>query len=52
MTTARTLIINRRRREGLVGDFFANRLLRLDRNRSGHAPILRLFKNRLLHRAA
>lgn len=46
MTTARSLIIDRRRREALTGDCFVNRLLRLDRNRVTLIPSLFLFKNR------
>jgi hypothetical protein len=43
MTTARSLIIVRRRREALTGDCFVNRLLRLDRNRATLLPSLVLI---------
>ncbi len=52
MTTARRLIIDRRRREAMTGDCFANRLLRLDRNRATLLPSLLLFRNRSSHQAA
>lgn len=52
MTTARTLITDRRRREALMGDCFANRLLRLDRNRAVQLPSLVVFKSRSSRQAA
>lgn len=44
MTTARALIIDRRRREALLGDRFATRLQRMDRQRAAHPPLFRLFR--------
>ncbi len=46
MTTARILIINRRRRQVQLGDCFLNRLFRLDRNRGAILSYPALFKNR------
>lgn len=52
MTTARALIIDRRRRQAQVGDCFLHRLLRLDRNRATILPSFVLFRNQPSRRAA
>lgn len=52
MTSARTLITNRRRREASTADSFLTRLARLDRNRAALVPRSVLFKNRPSRQAA
>jgi hypothetical protein len=52
MTTARSLIANRRRRAAQTGDCFIKRILRLDRNRGTQLPNLFLFKKRSSRQAA
>jgi hypothetical protein len=52
MTTARILIIARRRREAQLGDRFARRLMRLDRHHAPHPPLFAWLRMSPIRRAA